>query len=549
MVKAKAKPFRPNIENLYSKKTPIEHVLLRPGMYVGSVSPMPASTSHYFDPLSHRMKPWESLPLPLPLPSSLDEHSHSQMQKMQNQRPLIRPALLKIFDEILVNAADNYRRDPKGTTELDVNIDKVLGRISVRNNGAGIPVMVHGDHGVYLPELLFGHLLTGSNFEDDDENSNSNSNSNFNSNSNSNSSSNSKRNSKRNSKYSSALTGGRHGYGAKLTNIFSSSFTVTTRDCARGLDYTQSWSSNMSVMSPALTKANDGLGGDFTEVAFEPDLSRLGSMTDYDYKAMVTRVADVAGTNPNLRVTLNGELIDVDSFGSYCELYNDHDDNENDNDSDDDNDDVDNGKDDVNLGSITTLNLNPRWTLGLSLSPPNTGYRCISFVNSLSTPRGGTHVDALESQIINGVYSACVKASGRRGSSSRGGKSKSKSMRYVSGQKSELLVVTNSLRFARCSKKNTDSLPITRAMIKRRLSLYINALVENPSFDSQAKEHLTTPASLFGSSPLLKPSQLASLLSSTGLVPAILSDAESRQQATLSTEMAKIGTTRSSLAR
>ena len=112
MVKAKAKPFRPNIENLYSKKTPIEHVLLRPGMYVGSVSPMPASTSHYFDPLSHRMKPWESLPLPLPLPSSLDEHSHSQMQKMQNQRPLIRPALLKIFDEILVNAADNYRRDP-----------------------------------------------------------------------------------------------------------------------------------------------------------------------------------------------------------------------------------------------------------------------------------------------------------------------------------------------------------------------------------------------------------------------------------------------------
>ena len=116
----------------------------------------------------------------------------------------------QIFDEILVNAADNKQRDKKMTTiqvTVDVtnpstastatptttatntstatntNTSKAAGnrkdhhtkaastslpklRISVYNDGKGIPVAMHATEQMYIPELIFGHLLTGSNFND-----------------------------------------------------------------------------------------------------------------------------------------------------------------------------------------------------------------------------------------------------------------------------------------------------------------------------------------------------------------------------------------------
>ena len=68
--------------------------------------------------------------------------------------------------------------------------------ISVENNGKGIPVAVHAKEGVYVPELIFGHLLTSSNYDDNQK----------------------------------KVTGGRNGYGAKLCNIFSTEFIVETSD-------------------------------------------------------------------------------------------------------------------------------------------------------------------------------------------------------------------------------------------------------------------------------------------------------------------------------
>ena len=76
------------------------------------------------------------------------------------------PGLYKIFDEIVVNAADNKQRDPTMTT-IKVTIDREAGSLSVWNDGHGIPVVEHAEHGVYVPELIFGHLLTGSNFDDE----------------------------------------------------------------------------------------------------------------------------------------------------------------------------------------------------------------------------------------------------------------------------------------------------------------------------------------------------------------------------------------------
>ena len=96
------------------------------------------------------------------------------------------PGLYKIFDEILVNAADNKQRDPNMDT-IRVEIDAAAGTIAVHNNGTAVPVQIHADEQVYVPELIFGHLLTGSNFDD----------------------------------VELKVTGGRNGYGAKLANIFS----------------------------------------------------------------------------------------------------------------------------------------------------------------------------------------------------------------------------------------------------------------------------------------------------------------------------------------
>ena len=75
------------------------------------------------------------------------------------------PGLYKIFDEILVNAADNFQRD-KSMNMIQVEINPQENLISVWNNGSGIPIQMHQDHGVYVPEMIFGQLLTSSNYND-----------------------------------------------------------------------------------------------------------------------------------------------------------------------------------------------------------------------------------------------------------------------------------------------------------------------------------------------------------------------------------------------
>ena len=43
------------------------------------------------------------------------------------------------------------------------------GTITVLNNGAGIPVEVHRVEKIYVPELIFGNLLTSSNYNDNEK--------------------------------------------------------------------------------------------------------------------------------------------------------------------------------------------------------------------------------------------------------------------------------------------------------------------------------------------------------------------------------------------
>ena len=69
--------------------------------------------------------------------------------------------------------------------------------------------------------MIFGHLLTSSNYNDEEE----------------------------------KVTGGRNGYGAKLANIFSTKFTVETQCKEQGAKlFKQSWSDNMTkAQAPKLT--------------------------------------------------------------------------------------------------------------------------------------------------------------------------------------------------------------------------------------------------------------------------------------------------------
>lgn len=110
---------------------------------------------------------------------------------------------------------------------------------SVWNNGKGIPVEIHKEEKIYVPHLIFGHCLTGSNYDDDEK----------------------------------KVTGGRNGYGAKLTNIFSTRFIVECQDEHRGKYYKGEWRNNMTVKhSEVIT---DKQGPSSTCITFFPDLSKF----------------------------------------------------------------------------------------------------------------------------------------------------------------------------------------------------------------------------------------------------------------------------------
>jgi Histidine kinase-, DNA gyrase B-, and HSP90-like ATPase len=120
-----------------AEKTQVEHILLRPDTYIGSVGSV--TESMYV----------------------LD----SANELLVEREITYTPGLYKIFDEIVVNAADNKQRDPN-MSELHIVINAEENFISVMNNGKGIPVQMHKEHKCYVPTMIFSHLLSGSNFDD-----------------------------------------------------------------------------------------------------------------------------------------------------------------------------------------------------------------------------------------------------------------------------------------------------------------------------------------------------------------------------------------------
>jgi DNA topoisomerase-2 len=303
------------------KLTHIEHILKRPDSYVG---PVELGTEHY----------WVL-----------------QGDAFTKKTLKYSPALLKIFDEILVNAIDRNSLHPKGVTSISVSIDKEQGSITIENNGplGGIGVRMHEKEGLWNPELTFGHLLTSTNYDD---------------------------NQKR-------VVGGRNGYGAKLTNIYSSEFSVIIKDHEVKQTYTQGWSNNMTTCHQPKIKKHAGATSSVS-VTFTPDWKRFGmsKMDESIYQIFQKRVWDAnICTTPNCKVKFNGDVLPKTSFEAYAKMHE--------------------GVD--NVCSVVS----DRWSV--CIGPAENGMEQVSFVNGICTTKGGNHVDHVASLVANGIIEDMAK--------------------------------------------------------------------------------------------------------------------------------------------
>ena len=305
------------------KLTHVEHVLKRPDSYVG---PVDKTHESYW----------------------LLNNTNNNFQKKNISYS---PALLKIFDEILVNAIDRNSLHPKNVTQIAVSVDKENGAVTIENNGplGGISVRMHEKEGIWNPELVFGHLLTSTNYDD---------------------------NQKR-------IVGGRNGYGAKLTNIYSSEFSVIIKDGEEKKTYTQKWSNNMTTCHPPkITKHSAGTSS--VSITFTPDWKRFG-MKDMDiniYKIFEKRVWDAnICTTSNCKVKFQGEALPKITFEAYAKMHEGV----------------------TDLCSVTT----DRWSV--CVGPSENGLEQVSFVNGICTNKGGTHVDHVASHLASGIIDEMAK--------------------------------------------------------------------------------------------------------------------------------------------
>nr|P30190.1 RecName: Full=DNA topoisomerase 2; AltName: Full=DNA topoisomerase II [Trypanosoma cruzi]AAA85575.1 DNA topoisomerase II [Trypanosoma cruzi]prf//1923363A DNA topoisomerase II [Trypanosoma cruzi] len=244
----------------YKKLTPIDHVLIRPEMYVGSVDTS-SSSMFVFDHEKGRMV-WESLK--------------------------VNHGLLKIVDEILLNASDNIANKGGRMTYIRVHITEA-GEITIENDGAGIPIVRSKEHKLYIPEMVFGHLLTSSNYDDTSQNA----------------------------------VAGRHGYGAKLTNILSHRFSVCCR--TKGKEFHMSWHDHMRRATAPRVSNVDPKEKNLTRVKFLPDYERFGldaNKISHDMKRVLhKRIMDLAAMFPSIEISLNGVPFAFKSFADYAMLY------------------------------------------------------------------------------------------------------------------------------------------------------------------------------------------------------------------------------------
>ena len=318
-----------NVEEKYKKYELLEHILALPDTYIGSIEPQKI-TSYVFDETS---------------------------KKMEIAELMYNPGLLKCFDEVIVNAIDHSMRlkaeEEKGkenikhVKNIKVTIDKTSGSISIFNDGNGVDIKKHSTYGdLWIPELIFGELLTSTNYDKGEE----------------------------------KIWGGKNGYGSKLTNIFSKEFTIETIDHYTNKIYSQTFRNNMTERDKPTVKASSK--APYTQITFTPDYERFGikNITDDIYKLFHRRVIDAcATTNKDVSVSFNGEKISIKDFEKYCELFLDK-----------------------KEQPLIYEACGERWEIGASISSSGS-FEYLSFVNGINTIKGGKHIEYITNMITKNL--------------------------------------------------------------------------------------------------------------------------------------------------
>ena len=315
-----------SLAQTYQKKTDKQHVLDNPDTYTGSMELTEYDTYIY------------------------DNDKNNIIAKNIN----IIPGLYKLFDEGIVNCRDHYVRmlqamsackpNTLPVSSIDISIDNE-GTITMSNDGNGIDVEKHPEYDIWIPEMIFGHLRTSTNYD----------------------------------KSQKKITGGKNGFGFKLVLIWSVWGKIETVDHIRGLKYTQEFENNLNIIKTPIIKKFKGKP--YTKVSFKPDYKRLGIQgLSKDMLALFKRrVYDIAAvTDKKIKVSYNNELIsNVKHFQQYVDLY---------------------------IGDKSETKriyeeASERWEYAVCMAPKEE-FTQVSFVNGIYTGKGGKHVDYILNQII-----------------------------------------------------------------------------------------------------------------------------------------------------
>jgi DNA topoisomerase-2 len=312
----------------YTKQDPITHILTRPDMYVGSKG---------FDRQQVYVYTNETI---------------------VSREVSVSPALVRTFVEILSNAIDNMERDTKMTY---ISVDLNATQCEIKNDGAVIPIEqneVETSKGkkklIYNHSLIFGHLLSGSNYDDTEK----------------------------------RYTSGRNGLGAKLTNVLSTSFTVEGVDPTNKTKLVQTWTNNMRDTSGPKVSRSSRVNG-YTSIKWSWDCEWFGMKKGLPQDTLDLLAMHVLNASllTGLTVTLNGTEL-PNKIASYFDLLS---------------------------GCDTSNILKLKNDHSRVFVIPSTEFEAISFVNGIQTKNGGKHVNAWVEAVCRPVIE---KLKGRKRSTS-----------------------------------------------------------------------------------------------------------------------------------
>lgn len=344
--------------NKYQKMTDREHILKKPDTYIGTIER--AETMEYVMDVS------PTVDIGGDASSDAPAAAAAAPATLTRRNITYIPGLYKLFDEGMVNMRDHVVRqaqavadgkpDALPVTTLEVEIDPADGTIHMTNDGNGIDVAQHPEHKLWVPEMIFGHLRTSTNYDENKK---------------------------------EKIVGGKNGFGFKLVLIWSVWGRVETVDHIRGLKYVQEFRNNLSeIVPPVITKSKVK---PYTRVSFRPDYARFGlpsnNLTPDMIALFMKRTYDIAAvTDKSVKVKYNGALVPVRHFQQYVDLYIGA---------------KGSGGEGGSGSGVKRIyeNPDPRWEYVVCLTTTDE-FAHVSFVNGIYTPRGGKHVEYITNQIV-----------------------------------------------------------------------------------------------------------------------------------------------------